>query len=532
MIRSPIAATGCSCASESQTITNSSPLRRPSVSWPRTTLRRAGARRRCRMRSPDAWPSVSLIALKPSRSMKNTAVWVSGLRRWRDEGACELVADQHAVGQARERVVRRLVAQPRRRLLALHDAAQLGADLGHQLDQLHIAARAGARSGTRARRRPRCRRGSGSRRRCEARRRSPPWRGAARAPRRSRAARPRCGRRARGRAGPARLEPQALGRPPERAEALLPPAHRPVGTSMPSSARSQACPSGQSLCSQIAVERGASASSTLAASFAARATVRAAAAAAAARTARASRARRSPPLRGVRRARARARRSARSSRSRRSRRRSRSRSGSARRRGACTPAARSRSAGRSGRRRRAAVPPRTRTGGARSGSPSRAGRASEASNVERRRDRARVELAHLRVDDLVERQHECARVVCAREEAPDSARRAAAARCARTSARRRRRAASSASRPPRRARTGRRRDSCRARCRRRRAPAASSSASQVSSPCSRTTISSSRLKTIPFIATAPLSAAQHRPLTVLAVGAYRRFTTEESRLAS
>ena len=59
----------------------------------------------CRRRSPQAWPSVSLTALKSSRS---TIISTSGLVRL-GEHPLQPVVQQHAVGEARERVVHRAV---------------------------------------------------------------------------------------------------------------------------------------------------------------------------------------------------------------------------------------------------------------------------------------------------------------------------------------------------------------------------------------------------------------------------------------
>ncbi len=91
----------------SSSTANSSPPSRAAVS--------AGRTARCTRRptsastsSPTAWPSVSLIALKSSRSRNSTAAAPSP----RASGGLDPLGEERAVRQPREDVVERLVAQP------------------------------------------------------------------------------------------------------------------------------------------------------------------------------------------------------------------------------------------------------------------------------------------------------------------------------------------------------------------------------------------------------------------------------------
>ena len=91
----------------SQTTTNSSPARRPTVSWGRTAARSRSEIDR-RTPSPAEWPNESLTTLKRSRSTKRTVDPPAASART-GQRLVEPVEDEAAVGQPGERVVGRLV---------------------------------------------------------------------------------------------------------------------------------------------------------------------------------------------------------------------------------------------------------------------------------------------------------------------------------------------------------------------------------------------------------------------------------------
>ena len=112
--RSRSASTSASAGSVfSQTMLNSSPPSRAAVSLARSTERSRSANVTS-TRSPIGWPSSSLIALKPSRSMISTQVG-RVLAAAALEGVPQPVLEQQAVGQAGQRVVQRAVDQLRPR---------------------------------------------------------------------------------------------------------------------------------------------------------------------------------------------------------------------------------------------------------------------------------------------------------------------------------------------------------------------------------------------------------------------------------
>ena len=87
---------------------NSSPPSRAIVSASRSVARRRGAAS-TRSRSPLAWPSVSLISLKRSRSITITATPASS-RCGATDHLSDAILEQDTVGQLGERIVQRLVA--------------------------------------------------------------------------------------------------------------------------------------------------------------------------------------------------------------------------------------------------------------------------------------------------------------------------------------------------------------------------------------------------------------------------------------
>ena len=119
---------------------NSSPPRRAALS----DLRRHALIRRARLRSspsPTAWPSESLIDLKPSRSMNSTARHSSARLR-REHRLGELVVELRAVGEPGERVVGGEMSRALARAVELQDhpvILERGRDRGDEAARRELA---------------------------------------------------------------------------------------------------------------------------------------------------------------------------------------------------------------------------------------------------------------------------------------------------------------------------------------------------------------------------------------------------------
>ena len=85
--------------------------------------------------SPAWWPRLSLTSLKRSRSMKRTAKHGLGLAAVAGDGAGEAIEEEAAVGQLGQGVMGGVVDELIFGAFALDDAAELGADLAHEMEQ-------------------------------------------------------------------------------------------------------------------------------------------------------------------------------------------------------------------------------------------------------------------------------------------------------------------------------------------------------------------------------------------------------------
>ena len=128
--RSATASASASDSRSSARITNSSPPSRATVSVSRSISARRSETEISRW-SPTAWPRLSLIALKRSRSMNSSAIGPLRAAQPRDRLA-RAVHQQQPVRQLRERVVQRLALEPH----------AVGDVLGGRVPGLAVAARA------------------------------------------------------------------------------------------------------------------------------------------------------------------------------------------------------------------------------------------------------------------------------------------------------------------------------------------------------------------------------------------------------
>ena len=109
--RSAVSAASWALSTSSSSTANSSPPKRAAVSAPRTLESRRRATSMSTS-SPAAWPRLSLISLKSSRSRNSTAQPLLLAARAGDRVAHAL-GEQRAVGEAGDRVVERLVRELR-----------------------------------------------------------------------------------------------------------------------------------------------------------------------------------------------------------------------------------------------------------------------------------------------------------------------------------------------------------------------------------------------------------------------------------
>src|SRR3954470_19864469 len=144
-MRSAVSAASCADSTPSSSTANSSPPKRAAVSLARMLVARRLATS-SRTSAPAAWPRLSLIVLKASRSMKMTArpMWlrrarsgargagagaprVGGAPGGRD-GVAHAIGEQRAVGEAGGRIVEGLVLERVLEGLALRDVAAVEHD--------------------------------------------------------------------------------------------------------------------------------------------------------------------------------------------------------------------------------------------------------------------------------------------------------------------------------------------------------------------------------------------------------------------
>ena len=136
--RSAVSAASCALTTSSSRIANSSPPKRAAVSLARMLVARRSATSR-RTSSPAAWPRLSLIVLKSSRSRKMTAMPLLLATVARD-GVAHALDEQRAVGQVGDRVVEGLVGELLLEGLALADVAAVEDDPadGVVLEQVRV----------------------------------------------------------------------------------------------------------------------------------------------------------------------------------------------------------------------------------------------------------------------------------------------------------------------------------------------------------------------------------------------------------
>ena len=124
--RSAVSAASCALTTSSSRMANSSPPKRAAVSVARMLVARRSATSR-RTSSPAAWPRLSLIVLKSSRSRKMTAMPLLLAAVARD-GVAHALDEQRAVGEVGDRVVEGLVGELLLEGLALADVAAVEHD--------------------------------------------------------------------------------------------------------------------------------------------------------------------------------------------------------------------------------------------------------------------------------------------------------------------------------------------------------------------------------------------------------------------